>query len=240
MGMNLLRYALWRERGETLPVTALITGVDNPSARMFATREHFHALYYGTKSKTGAIEALCAEHRVSPDQLVCSSTTSTIWAWRSAAASECSCAATQVRCSQDYVARHGLCDYITGHAPARARRARGRRAIARLARHVRHGGHVARGLGRRLRTVFRRAPGGHTEVVDRVAAHGERAMTLWAIVVYLLLPYAFANLVWRGLALSGVLAPLAGAFRFRRASARDGASSGCTRCRLVRCARRRR
>src|SRR5262245_52586110 len=43
MGLNLLRYALWRERGETLPVTALITGVDNPSARVFATREHFHA-----------------------------------------------------------------------------------------------------------------------------------------------------------------------------------------------------
>jgi len=32
MGINLLRYALWREHGE-LPIAALITGAENPSAR---------------------------------------------------------------------------------------------------------------------------------------------------------------------------------------------------------------
>ncbi|HUL80560.1 MAG TPA: phosphatase, partial [Gammaproteobacteria bacterium] len=42
MGINLLRYALYREHNR-LPVAALITGEDNPSARAFAQREHFHA-----------------------------------------------------------------------------------------------------------------------------------------------------------------------------------------------------
>ena len=37
MGTNLLRYALWRAHGQ-LPIAALITGADNPSARAFAQR----------------------------------------------------------------------------------------------------------------------------------------------------------------------------------------------------------
>ena len=37
MGTNLLRYALWREHRE-LPIAALITGAENPSARHFALR----------------------------------------------------------------------------------------------------------------------------------------------------------------------------------------------------------
>ena len=70
MGTNLLRYALWRASGQ-LPVAALITGADNPSARSFALREHFHAVYYGVRNKTVAIEALCRTHQMSSEQLVC-------------------------------------------------------------------------------------------------------------------------------------------------------------------------
>jgi len=70
MGTNLLRYALWREHGE-LPIAALITGMQNPSARAFALREHFHAVYYGSRNKTAAIESLCRAHSVSSDRLVC-------------------------------------------------------------------------------------------------------------------------------------------------------------------------
>ena len=43
MGTNLLRYALWRQHGQ-LPIAALITGAENPSARHFAVREHIHAI----------------------------------------------------------------------------------------------------------------------------------------------------------------------------------------------------
>src|SRR6187455_1757062 len=71
MGTNLLRYALWRAHGGVLPVAALITGADNPSARAFAEREHFHSIYHGARTKTGAIEALCGIHNISSEQLVC-------------------------------------------------------------------------------------------------------------------------------------------------------------------------
>jgi 3-deoxy-D-manno-octulosonate 8-phosphate phosphatase (KDO 8-P phosphatase) len=117
MGLNLLRYALWRERGETLPVTALITGVDNPSARVFATREHFHALYYGTKSKTGAIEALCSEHRLSPDQIVCLFDDVNDLGMAFGCGIRVLVRRDASPLLKDYVARHGLCDYITGLAP---------------------------------------------------------------------------------------------------------------------------
>ena len=43
-------------------------------------------------------------------------------------------------------------------------------------------------------------------------------MGVWRIVVYLLLPYALGNLIWRGIALSGVLASLARALRLRDAA----------------------
>src|SRR5678815_4864497 len=66
MGINLLRYALWRQHGE-LP----IAGAENPSARSFALREHFHAVYFGSRNKTVAIEALCRTQRVSSDRLIC-------------------------------------------------------------------------------------------------------------------------------------------------------------------------
>ena len=117
MGINMLRYALWRERGETLPVTALITGVDNPSARLFATREHFHALFYGTKSKTGAIEALCTEHRVSPDQLVCLFDDINDLGMAFGCGIRVLVRRDASPLLKDYVARHGLCDYITGLTP---------------------------------------------------------------------------------------------------------------------------
>src|SRR5688572_4168504 len=70
MGTNLLRFALWRRHG-ALPIAALITGMENPSARHFALREHFHAIYYGSRNKTAAIEALCRAHSCSSDQLLC-------------------------------------------------------------------------------------------------------------------------------------------------------------------------
>ncbi|HLF10603.1 MAG TPA: phosphatase [Gammaproteobacteria bacterium] len=117
MGTNLLRYALWRERGETLPVTALITGVDNPTARAFAKREHLHAIYYGSKNKTAAIEALCGKHRLSPDQLVCVFDDVNDLGMAFGCGIRVLVRRDASPLLQDYIARHGLCDYITAHAP---------------------------------------------------------------------------------------------------------------------------
>ena len=50
MGTNMLRYGLWRRDG-ALPITAIVTGVDNSTAESFAKREHFHAIYRGVANK---------------------------------------------------------------------------------------------------------------------------------------------------------------------------------------------
>lgn len=118
MGVNLLRYALWRERG-TLPVTALITGEDNPSARVFAQREHLHAIYHGTRTKTAVVEALCTAHKLSSEQLICFFDDVNDLGMAFACGIRVLVRRDASPLLHDYVARQGLCDYITAHPAER-------------------------------------------------------------------------------------------------------------------------
>jgi 3-deoxy-D-manno-octulosonate 8-phosphate phosphatase (KDO 8-P phosphatase) len=118
MGTNLLRYALWRERG-VLPVAALITGADNPSARAFALREHFDAIYHGARTKTAAIEALCARHNISSEQLVCIFDDVNDLGMAFGCGIRVLVRRDASPLLHDYVTRQGLCDYITAHTPER-------------------------------------------------------------------------------------------------------------------------
>ena len=68
MGTNLLRYAFWRARGK-LPVCAVVSGADNPTARSFARREHFNAVYSGFADKTAAFENLEATHSLNRNSI---------------------------------------------------------------------------------------------------------------------------------------------------------------------------
>ena len=113
MGMNLLRYALWRAHGEMQPVTALITGVDNPSARAFAAREHMHAVFSGSKNKTTAVEQLCRKHDLTPEELVCVFDDVNDLGMAFACGVRVLVRRDASPLLQDYVARYGLCDYIT-------------------------------------------------------------------------------------------------------------------------------
>lgn len=119
MGTNLLRYALWRQGGRQLPTAALITGAENPSARAFALREHFHAVYYGTPNKTVAIEALCRAHKVSSEQLLCVFDDVNDLGMAFACGVRVFVQRSASPLLRDYVVRQGLCDYITGHGPER-------------------------------------------------------------------------------------------------------------------------
>jgi 3-deoxy-D-manno-octulosonate 8-phosphate phosphatase (KDO 8-P phosphatase) len=118
MGTNLLRYALWRQQGE-LPIAALITGADNPSARMFAIREHFHAVYYGSRNKTAAIEALCRTHSVSSDRLVCIFDDVNDLGMAFACGIRVFVQRSASPLLREYVVRQGLCDYVTAHSSER-------------------------------------------------------------------------------------------------------------------------
>ena len=118
MGTNLLRYALWRQHGE-LPIAALITGMQNPSARTFALREHFHAVYYGARNKTAAIEQLCRTHSVSSDRLVCIFDDVNDLGMAFACGIRVFVQRSASPLLREYVVRQGLCDYVTAHAPER-------------------------------------------------------------------------------------------------------------------------
>jgi 3-deoxy-D-manno-octulosonate 8-phosphate phosphatase (KDO 8-P phosphatase) len=115
MGTNLLRYALWRAHG-TLPVAALITGADNPSAREFALREHFHTVYHGARNKTAAIESFCASQRVSSEQLLCFFDDVNDLGMAFGCGVRVLVKRTASPLLHDYVTRQNLCDYITGHS----------------------------------------------------------------------------------------------------------------------------
>jgi 3-deoxy-D-manno-octulosonate 8-phosphate phosphatase (KDO 8-P phosphatase) len=119
MGINMLRYALWRERGGELPLAALITGAENPSARAFALREHFHAIYYGARNKTAAIESLCATHNVSSEQLICMFDDVNDLGMAFGCGIRVFVQRSASPLLRDYVARQNLCDYITAHPAER-------------------------------------------------------------------------------------------------------------------------
>lgn len=118
MGTNLLRYGLWRAHG-VLPIAALITGAENPSARAFALREHFHAIYYGARNKTLAIESLCRAHGISSEHLICLFDDVNDLGMAFACGVRIFVQRTASPLLRDYVVRQGFCDYVTGHSPER-------------------------------------------------------------------------------------------------------------------------
>ena len=54
MGVNMLRFSYWLTKGYTQPVTAIITGQKNESAKHFAEREHFNFVFLGCPDKQSA------------------------------------------------------------------------------------------------------------------------------------------------------------------------------------------
>lgn len=119
MGVNLLRYALWREQGRTMPVAALITGAHNGAAREFALREHFHSIHYGARSKTHAIQAVCAAQRISSEQLVCIFDDVNDLGMAFACGIRVFVRRKASPLLHDYVVRQNLCDYVTAHSADR-------------------------------------------------------------------------------------------------------------------------
>ena len=112
MGTNMLRYGLWRRDGY-LPITAIITGENNPTAERFATREHFHALYPGVANKREVVDQLCATYRIEQTEIACVFDDINDLGM----AVECGARFLVRRSSspllQDFVSRNSFCDYIT-------------------------------------------------------------------------------------------------------------------------------
>ena len=69
MGTNLLRFALWKMNG-VLPVTAIITGENNPATLQLAQRESFHAVYSRMKNKAEAFGAFTTTYGLKTDEVL--------------------------------------------------------------------------------------------------------------------------------------------------------------------------
>jgi len=65
---NLLRFGHLLDMGNH-PITAIITGENNPTAIQFAKREHITAVYSKTIHKIDAIEHFCAAHNLRLDEV---------------------------------------------------------------------------------------------------------------------------------------------------------------------------
>ena len=68
MGQNLLRFGWWLRDGQ-LPVTAVMTGQDNPSAAQLARRERFQAVYQGFLDKGRALDHLIETFDLAEEQV---------------------------------------------------------------------------------------------------------------------------------------------------------------------------
>jgi 3-deoxy-D-manno-octulosonate 8-phosphate phosphatase (KDO 8-P phosphatase) len=70
MGLNMLRYGLWR-RQRRLPPVALISGADNPAAIQLAQRERLPAVYLGVQDKGLALAHFGAAQGLRGEDLAC-------------------------------------------------------------------------------------------------------------------------------------------------------------------------
>lgn len=69
MGTNMLRYALWKRHNKQ-PITAIITGEENPPAQLLSRREHFHAMYFQAKNKASVFAQFCKTHSLRPEEVL--------------------------------------------------------------------------------------------------------------------------------------------------------------------------
>ncbi|MDX2305537.1 MAG: HAD hydrolase family protein [Microscillaceae bacterium] len=114
MGTNLLRYECW-SRSQEMPIMAIITGADNPTAIQLAEREHFQAVYSRTRDKKQAIQHLCEHFNIHPIQVAC-----VFDDVNDLAMAKICGLRFQVRRKASpllmyYTKRNQLCDYITGN-----------------------------------------------------------------------------------------------------------------------------
>ena len=112
MGTNMLRYGLWRAQG-ALPTTAIVTGEDNPSAALFAKREHFDALYQRVKNKAAAIDQLCSETGLERSEFACVFDDINDLNMAAGCGVRVLVARKSSPMLQEFASRNDVCDYIT-------------------------------------------------------------------------------------------------------------------------------
>ncbi len=71
MGLNLLRFALWRRGGSrAVPTVAVVSGQRDPAAQALAERDDLDALYMGFLDKRLALEHVCRSRGLEPGEVL--------------------------------------------------------------------------------------------------------------------------------------------------------------------------
>ncbi len=114
MGTNLLRFGHWLKNA-SLPITGIITGMQNETAVMFAQREHFDGIFFKIKNKVEVLEHLENEFNIKPHEVAFIFDD----ALDLSLAKKCGLRFFINRKSNpfftDYVKRNELCDYVTAN-----------------------------------------------------------------------------------------------------------------------------
>jgi 3-deoxy-D-manno-octulosonate 8-phosphate phosphatase (KDO 8-P phosphatase) len=124
MGLNLLRYALWRRGGATaVPPMVIISGQRDPAALAFAERDRLDALYMGFLDKRLALEHLCEARGLEPSELLFVFDDVIDLGMAERCGARFLVARPAMPLVEAFARRRGLCDYVV-RAPAGAGAAR--------------------------------------------------------------------------------------------------------------------
>jgi 3-deoxy-D-manno-octulosonate 8-phosphate phosphatase (KDO 8-P phosphatase) len=115
MGLNMLRYGLWR-RGHHLAPVAVISGADNPAAIQFAQRERLQTVYLGVRDKHLALGHFCQAHGIRLEDAACTFDDINDLAMAQGCGLRCLVGRVASPFLQGHVVQAGLADYITGCA----------------------------------------------------------------------------------------------------------------------------
>lgn len=69
MGLNMLRFNHYKRKG-VMPLFAIITGERNSASHTLAEREHMDAVYYKIKHKSTAMQHICKQHNLTPEEIL--------------------------------------------------------------------------------------------------------------------------------------------------------------------------
>jgi 3-deoxy-D-manno-octulosonate 8-phosphate phosphatase (KDO 8-P phosphatase) len=112
-GLNLMRYCYYGIN-KSLPLCAIISGEENPSAINFSIREGFHFVFLKVLNKTDAINHLCKRNNITPAQVACAFDDMNDLAMAKVCGLRFMINKSSNPAFQSYVTNNNLCDYITG------------------------------------------------------------------------------------------------------------------------------
>lgn len=114
MGINMLRYGIWRQIGQ-LPFVAIISGENDKTALFFAKREHFNAVYTGIIDKKQALDRVCDEAGLNPQEVGCVFDDINDLCMVKHCGLKIQVRRPASPLFMNYTKSHQLCDYITGN-----------------------------------------------------------------------------------------------------------------------------